>query len=155
VKPSIIAGAFVCAFLATAGALSAGADKTPPKKPAELEKFRGIWTLVSYSAAGVRIRGEDPRCVFTFEDDRWHLSWRKDDGTDQIEQGVLRLNDGPLYPKFANLVHDRGAYKGTTTHVVYSIGGEVLRYTAIVLPADIHNGEDVQTSTMVWRRKKG
>lgn len=130
---------------------SSAGKKASGDKSSELDKLRGVWTLVSYFFNGNRERGEDPRCVFTFEDDRWHLTWRRDDGTDQVEQGVLRLSDGPAYPKLAALVHDRGPYKGTTTHALLQLEGDILRYTVVLLPKSERDG--AVSSTMIWKRK--
>ena len=69
------------------------------------------------------------------------LTWRKDHGGEQVEQGAVRLVDGRGRLKVMDLVHDLGAYKGTTTRVLYQVQGDVLRYSALVVPEVVADGQ--------------
>lgn len=113
----------------------------------DLKELQGTWTLVSYRADGVTLRGDDPTSTFTVEENRWTSKWRKDGG-DQIEQGEIKLLDTKGKPKVANLVHTFGVYKGTTTRVFYRVDGDTLWYTSVA-----ESNGSVVSSTLTWKRK--
>lgn len=113
----------------------------------DLAELQGTWTLVSYRADGVTLRGEDPASSFTVEEDRWTSKWRKEGG-DQVEQGEVKLIDARGRPKVADLVHTFGAYKGTTTRVFYRVEGDTLWYSSVA-----ESNGAVATSTLTWKRK--
>jgi uncharacterized protein (TIGR03067 family) len=113
----------------------------------DLAELQGTWTLASYRADGVTLRGEDPASTFTVEGTRWTSSWRKDGGA-QVEQGEVKLIDARGKPKVADLVHTFGTYKGTTTRVLYRVDGDTLWYTSVV-----ESNGTVVTSTLTWKRK--
>ena len=114
----------------------------------DLAELQGTWTLVSYRADGVTLRGEDAASTFTVEDNRWTSTWRRDGG-DQVEQGTVKIVDASGKPKVADLVHTFGAYKGTTTRVLYRVDGDALWYTSVT-----ESNGTVVSSTLTWTRKR-
>jgi uncharacterized protein (TIGR03067 family) len=119
----------------------------------ELKQLQGTWRLLGYSVDGRLIRGQDAQCALVIEDDRWTLTWRKDGGGEQVEQGVVKIVDSRGQPKIMDLFHDHGAYKGTTTRALYQIQSDVLRYSALVMPAGVEDSQ-VQAATLTWKRKR-
>jgi hypothetical protein len=52
-----------------------------------------------------------------------------------------------------DLVHDFGAYKGTTTRLLYQVQRDVLRYSTLFVP-DVVADSKVQAATLSWNENE-
>jgi uncharacterized protein (TIGR03067 family) len=142
--------AALAAFTAETGARSEA--PVPAKVTHDLKQLQGTWTLIAYSVDGRLLRGEDSQSILTIEDDRWRISWRKDSGEQQVEQGVVRTVATTGSPRVMDLVHDFGPYRGMTTRAFYQVEGDTMRYSTMTVPASIGDA-GVITATTTWKRK--
>jgi uncharacterized protein (TIGR03067 family) len=131
---------------------AAAAGAIPTEPPAERSPLDGTWLLCSYRVDGQEIRGADPHCTLTFAGDRWREVWRKDDGTDQVEQGTWRLIDGERSPQVAHWLHTDGPYRGSTTQAVYHLEGQRLKCCVLAPRSDAPAGAPLAVCCSTWRR---
>ncbi len=93
-----------------------------------LEALQGKWTLAHYEVEGKTIRGPDDRCKISFEGEKWTARWMKDDGSEQREEGHLRIVRAAAEGSQVDLIHTSGPYAGQTSGVLLQASRNSLRH---------------------------
>ena len=89
-----------------------------------MEKLQGTWSLVSYDADGLRVKGEDKGHTFSFKGDRWSIQV---DGQ-LFQAGTVRRVEPKEKHNAIDLLITEGSGVGVTGISIYAVQGESLRY---------------------------